>query len=305
MKAIYENLKSYIEDHAKRNQKLKEFLESKKGAKKRPSRDVMQQLDGSNAIFLYANNVPGRVAFVRAADRYLSDIIELGSTHKNFFFVTLTPIDFVMPIEQASEFDPKKLRIWVRKRLSGFHFIGMIEAAMFSNFGRPAGEKGAMIAWHVHAIVWGTGEAALRRVTKEINAGVNALVPGCRAADCQKIAPDQVLEKLLYSLKMPQKEYRAYPMMQEVVDQRTGEIVKEATGRYRTRKRDLRPGDAAAMLTVMSEQYVDRLTFAGGDGRLVLKQIKREALRPFRDWKRRQNDPSKRRGVRIPSSPEP
>ena len=45
----------------------------------------------------------------------------------------------------------------------------------------------------------------------------------------------------------------------------------------------MRPGHRVALFNLMREMYLDELSMAGGEGRELLKRIKYEALREYRN----------------------
>src|SRR5215211_658728 len=84
---------------------------------------------------------------------------------------------FCCPIQDATEFDLKRLQGWMRQAMEGTSYLGFVEAALYSNLTLgPEAKKGQVkpkierktmtatkskkrhgtISWHVHLIVWGT-----------------------------------------------------------------------------------------------------------------------------------------------------
>ena len=88
--------------------------------------------------------------------------------------------------------------------------------------------------------------------------------------------------------KAPFTDYRVWQRRRERVDLQTGEVTREATGRFKQRKREMRPGDMVRVCRVFAGRTIDRLTFAAGDGAALLRRLHREALAPYRRWDRGQ-----------------
>ena len=120
----------------------------------------------------------------------------------------------------------------------------------------------------------------------DINERYDALLPGVDPAYGVLVAKQDVIGKALYMLKAPQSEHRVYPKRTEKIDPETGEITTPTTGRFKQRKRPLRPCDMVRMCNVLADKCLDRLLFAGGDGAKVVGDIRTEALKPLRDYER-------------------
>jgi len=97
--------------------------------------------------------------------------------------------------------------------------------------------------------------------------------------------------------KGPINAYRIWAPKRSVIDRETGEITKELTGRFEQAKDALRPGDHARLVRIMTNQTIDRLAFAAGEGEALLAAINREALAPF---ERSEKERSFRRGPPQP-----
>src|SRR3954466_1674520 len=171
-----------------------------------------------------------------------------------FSWVTLIPNQFVVPEDAAASFDPKRLQAWARQELRGLSFISMVEPALYTNVGDIMAGVRRVVSWHVHAIAWGVIEARLAAIKDGINNRYEALLPGVDVAKFELVANDDVVGKALYMLKAPQSEYRVYPKRTEKIDRETGEITTPTTGRFKQRKRPLRPGDMVRMCKVLADK---------------------------------------------------
>jgi hypothetical protein len=196
--------------------------------------------------------------------------------------VTLAPRKFVVAEGAAASFDPKRIQAWTRQLLRGLNFVGMVEAALYTNFGHVSAGFWRVVAWHVYLLAWGVSEAQLAPVMDNINRRYEALLPGVDPAFGVPVAKEEVVGKALYMLKAPQSEYRVYPKRATRIDRETGEITTPTTGRFKQKKQALRSGDMVRMCNVMADKHLHRLMFAGGGGAPLLNAVRAEALEPLR-----------------------
>jgi hypothetical protein len=96
-----------------------------------------------------------------------------------------------------------------------------------------------------------------------------------RAVHQKAIEPGQFGYKLWYILKSPCKEYSLGKRRKP--DERTG------LARFKQNSRQLRPGHRVALFDLMRDMYLDELSMAGGEGCELLRRIKYEALREYRN----------------------
>jgi hypothetical protein len=241
---------------------------------------VLDQLDPSATNYLYANNFDARILFGRVAARRIGEMVE--ASDEAFSWVTLAPGKFVVAEGAAASFDPKRIQAWTRQELHGLDFIGMVEAALYTNVGDVMAGVRRVVAWHVHLISWGMSEARQTALMDGINRRYDALLPGVDPAFGVPLAKQDVVGKALYMLKAPMSEYRVYARRATRFDRETGEITTPTTGRFRQKKQALRPGDMVRMCNVLADKHLDRLLFAGGAGAPLLAEIRAEGLEPLR-----------------------
>ncbi|GEO17787.1 hypothetical protein MAE02_54830 [Microvirga aerophila] len=165
--------------------------------------------------------------------------------------------------------------------MQGYSYIGMTEAALYSNWSMKPGSKDKTVLWHVHLFVWRTNRASLKALVDEINNNHESLIPTLCPADYRQIPCDHFIGKVLYLLKSPQ-EYRVWSSKDEVVDPETGEIMLQLNGRYRQKSRALRPVDQVRAFRFLRNRYLDHLMLAGGEGKALLTAIRWKALEPLR-----------------------
>jgi hypothetical protein len=112
----------------------------------------------------------------------------------------------------------------------------------------------------------------------QINASYPSFVPDKPAAYCRHLTGNQVLAKLLYALKAPQKRYRVFRPRGFLVSRTTGEISQKPA---RIQKDWLRTGQRVRMCRIMADRYLDRLLFGQGEGTKLCRDIREDALASF------------------------
>ena len=231
-------------------------------------------------------NAASRINFTRIACGHLMAAVGSLGTSEPISFVTLIDERFTLGLDTAHNINLVKLQAWARAELPGCSFVGMVEAALYTNVGLvKAGMKRA-VSWHIHMIVWGVSEARLVELIASLNARRRTLVPGVTAGHYRMLEPEEVQGQLIYMLKPPISDHRIYQRKRTLSDRETGELHVEGTGRFKQRKGALKPGNLARMVKVMADRTLDRLAFAAGEGRAVLETINTEALAPYNRWLR-------------------
>ncbi|WP_156940738.1 hypothetical protein [Mesorhizobium sp. LSJC265A00] len=228
---------------------------------------------------------------------------------KKFYFLTLAPRMFAVPLEEAPDFDHSILQSWAERLLSGHTYIGIVEAAFYGNFGLVPGSR--TVSWHVHALLWDTNERSVQAINDAVDGAHDALLPGGHAGDMMELGVRGAASHIIYMLKGQLKEYRCGPTKKEKVDPKTGEIVNK----WWQQKRPLRTGDLAKMMKVMAARTIPGLCFAGGAGRVIWQTAEAQAttriaeenasvvekLRPYRTALSAMS----KAGIKRPSSSSP
>lgn len=82
-----------------------------------------------------------------------------------------------------------------------------------------------------------------------------------------------------------------YRKKKQEIDWENGEISTAFTGKFRQRKREIRPGNAVRMVKVMGSRTMPELAFGGGNGVALLERVEGAVRRMLekedRDTKRR------------------
>lgn len=191
-------------------------------------------------------------------------------------FVTLTPKEYAVPLSEAPLCGWSRLQEWARAELEGLHYVGIVEAALYTNLPMT---REPTISWHIHAIVWGEEYNRIKARVNKIAVENEAILPDKKAAHCRslKTAKD-VCGKSLYMLKAPLKDYRVWTKQP-----RKGEAV-----RYKQEKRRLRPGDALKAYRVLAGVSIDQLLFWGGSkGTSLAEKILRDARKRLQKFDHR------------------
>jgi hypothetical protein len=112
--------------------------------------------------------------------------------------------------DTAIEFDLARAKQKVRNALTGLSFIAAFEAAYYINEKwKKNGEKGNLVSFHCHAVVWATHYSQLTRRRKRIKPRFRPILgskTGVRFDALRKA--DDVCRVVCYQAKMPARGYR-------------------------------------------------------------------------------------------------
>ncbi len=255
------------------------YVDNRKGSV-RLSRAEFDQITPRDGMFLNAANATARINYVKIAAKHIKAKVGALAQSAPVAFTTLIEERFNVGLKEAANFDVESLQAWVRRRLPECSFIGMVEAALYTNNVVNAGMD-RTVSWHAHVLVWGTTQKRLDALIAKANRRYKTLVPGVTPGHCRMLKSKGVEAQTYYMFKGLINAYRVWAPKRTVVDPQTGEITKEFTGRFEQGKDDLRPGDHARMVRVFANKTIDQLAFAAGRGEALLAAINREALAPF------------------------
>jgi hypothetical protein len=241
----------------------------------------IQNLDQQNAKYLYALNGRSRIILGHAFIRHFAD--HFGLTEDNLVpdekltWITLTDISCVTT-DKPQEIDFEKFKRRYRPALKGLNYIGMIEPGYYVNISQGSRYAGAkMVCWHLHGIAWEEHYKEIRRRFDELNASAKyvPIYDGGVALHAVRLPSKQITTKLRYIVKAPRKAYS--------IGKHTKIVNGERHFKFIQNKRDLRPGERIKLLLLMKDIYLDQLAMGGGEGSDLLRRIKYEALRRFRE----------------------
>jgi hypothetical protein len=235
---------------------------------------------------LVAVNRDARIKWGQAVCQEFGDHFDLDEDRpypdKQLFFVTLADWGCFTSVDER-EVDVGQFIKHLRPGLRGLSYLGMLEPAYYVNIVPTAfSPSRRALFWHIHAICWGeTADQISKRIAMLNKCGrYRPIAQGIPAAHHKCIPRSHqptyhLAVKFGYMLKSPRKAYRLYQADQETVD---GDLI----GAFKQKKAPLRPGERISLFHQLKDQYLDRLTLAGGDGVDILRRAKRQALRDFK-----------------------
>ena len=232
-------------------------------------------------MFLYANNAEARINYARIMADHLERATAPMAAEGSVFWVTFILRQYTVREDEAASFEVKSLQRRVRRILQGCDFVGMVEAALFTNLDVVGAGSVRAVSWHTHALVWGVTPERIAKICDVINTQCQTVVPGITAAHVRPLSPGEVAGRAFYMCKGQISEYRVWPDKTTVPDVDTGQPIKQSTGRYWVRKRSIRTGDLARMCMVFKGRYLNELSFAGGAGSAMRRAINAEALAAY------------------------
>lgn len=274
--------------HRKADTRLRNYIEQDRKGSVRLSADALTELDRSQAMYLPANNLNARLKFAQIMARHGDATVAGLPSDQPVFFFTLIVRAYTVREDRAAGFNIKRLKGLYHEILRGGSYVGMVEAALYTNLNAAGASFKRAVSWHVHVIVWGISEAELAAICRVANARYRTIIDGIDAAHYRRLAREEVAGQALYMCKGQLSEYRVWPRKREKHDRETGEVTIEGTGRFSQAKREIRTGDIARMYNIFAGRYLDQLAFAGGAGVPVLHAIRREAKADLRAWERRE-----------------
>lgn len=268
----FQDRNDFIFQHNQIETRLDRYLEMYKG-----ERPKDRQADQLRAVHLYADNFTARINFARIAVQHIT-AGTAGPENLPLHFITIIPMKYAMPAEQAGRFRISNFTSWLKRALKGINFIGMVEWAYYP--GWPDGQKTAHL--HAHAITFGSSYDKINERLGSIRRRHQSLLPGYPAATTKEIAASEVESEVLYMMKFPSLRYRPYPHKIDFVDPETGVFEKVPTGKMSQNKDPARTGELDLLASIQREQYLDKMIVGGGRGVDLCEGIKKQALAPLR-----------------------
>jgi hypothetical protein len=277
--------KRFLEAHDEDQTRIARYIEADRRGERyaRLPPFIHEELEEKSRIYLFANNRFARVDFARIVRRHCKRLFA-AKDGELFIWITFAPGRFTF-IEATIDFDTRRLQAWVRQLMPGLNFIGMVEPARY-NFRKILGFRNVRISWHAHLVCWGDVKV-LRRVKlicNKVNKRSPSFIRSIPSAYNAVVPKEKILGKVLYMLKSPQDEYRAFVSRAAKLNVNSGRYVRGADGLYKQKSRALRPGDRLRMCHVLANQRLAELLFAGGpEGKLLLSKIRKRAFKPMHD----------------------
>ncbi|MCA2370384.1 hypothetical protein ATU3B_01995 [Agrobacterium genomosp. 3 str. CIP 111-78] len=260
----------FVKTHRDLNDKLHGFCLTKRG-RETFTAAMRDHLSQSSAMSLKAINFYARIAFSEAFTAVFEAHCATNDV-REVFFVTLVQQEQAFPLGEAAAFDITGCKTSMADLLSDLDFIGVVEGAYY--YTAPfAQRKEPQISWHSHALVWGVSGREIAERVRASNERMIAFVPGYKAAHVRRISPATALSYCRYMTKNIVKEYTAYPKKRETIDGATGEIIVQPSGKWRNRKREIRPSGFLRAFPAFENKTLKQVTFAGGKGNPLRRGI--------------------------------
>jgi hypothetical protein len=254
---------------------LRDGLISKRNQKIRLDTHILDRLD---AISLPAVNSDARIKWARIFAREMFAYFGMppNDSHpdESVFLVTLADKEFITTAKRQDIEIPLMKRTF-GGRLKGLNYIGVIEPGYYNNVYINGEDRKELVSWHMHALVWGVAQRRVVQIVKRLNDKSEAIMPQCKAAHQKIIGHGEFGRYLWYVNKSPYKEYS--------VGKRRKRHKKTGAARFKTNKRDIRPGNQVKLFHLLKPLYLDQLAMAGGEGKAILGRVKNQALRKFRE----------------------
>lgn len=239
---------------------------------------LLQDFRPSDAEFLAANNAHARMRFAEISLRHVADYFRAGDgCEVTPYLATLIPLQYAVNLGGGKDldFNLQTIQSWARRHLQGRDFIGIVEPALFTNWRN----RRLVLSMHVHCFLWNVDQCSADELAQRINSKTKSLLKHVPAADIRPITKGTEQTAWLYLLKSPAAEYRVYPKMKTVPDPMFGGTMKVKTGYWGQHKSVMRPGLYLAVRDATQGWFLDRMMFAGGDGKPMLEALGEEALK--------------------------
>ena len=274
---LIKDMITFIRLHRFGDYRSKEYINSPRSNYYRPHWEVRHRLWPRHIPDLAAINAQERIRFVKIAMRHATS--HPGLQSEPLFWVTITSPKHVCPLADGASFDLKPFKAYMRQALTGLNFIGFTDVALFKRQGSAVPLPSDLLSWHFHGIVWGATRKEVNAVLEDARKS-GSIIPGGRSVVVIEITQDELVEKLLYAMKGPQREYNIRRELKRELRERLEDGVIATY--FRVQKRPLRTGDRVRLHEVLRDFYLDQMLFGGRDGSSLVAAINEEALKPFR-----------------------
>jgi hypothetical protein len=171
--------------------------------------------------------------------------------------VTFTDKSWACP-DKAIEFDLARAKQKVRNALTGLSFIAAFEAAYYTNEKwKKNGNKGNLVHFHCHAVVWATHYSQLTRRRKRIKPRFRPILGSKTGVRFDRLKKsDDVCKAVCYQAKMPARGYRT---------------VTKANGKKTQKVADLSFKQRYRLFTALQQYDLLDFWLAGGEGKTIFR----------------------------------
>jgi hypothetical protein len=238
-------------------------------------RKLLETLDNPN--LLSAISPRSRIRWGKLICKALSDHFHLGPNNlepdQHIFLVTLCDRRCCTP-DDARNIDITGFISLLVEGLHGLSYLGMLEPAYYVNVCEGVRIYGRrLVSWHIHLLAWGETREGMKERIERLNRKI--LMPvaeGLAPAHQKCISKGKLASKIAYMLKAPQNGYRLAKFRWVMPD-------REIVPKFKQFKSKLRPGERLTLFLLMQDMHLDELAVAGGEGKHILRRMKRRLLR--------------------------
>jgi hypothetical protein len=163
---------------------------------------------------------------------------------------------------------PKEERPW-RRRARVFRRMGV---RGFRHSIRHLSTPPARSEISSHVLAWGETREEMKQRIRRLNRKLLPIGDGLAPAHQKCISKGKLASKIGYMLKAPQNGYRVFKGKRVIGD---GQVISC----FIQKKCNLRPGERLTLFQLMKDMRLDELTVAGGEGKDILRRVKRRLLR--------------------------
>jgi hypothetical protein len=270
--------------------RLKDYLDRPRAGYQTLRDDLRVELMASNADLMFAGNAE---AGIRFAEILQDQIQAFGfaslAPHQ---WITVTPAEFVLPLDRAHEFQPQALIQIIREALRDVPAVGMVEAGHYIKWGPEGPSLQDHGSWHAHIITGEHSRAELQPFVRRMSKRKS--MRGRSAVWIESIEPELVVSKLLYAAKVQTKSYRMRRMPDKID---SDGVISE---RYEQTKDWIGTGDHVRMIAALRGRYLPDLIFGNAAGTQLARAVRYTAMLPFCRWAERQNVSAEYAGRAIP-----
>ncbi len=176
------------------------------------------------------------------------------------------------------KFDIRRAKQKIRNAFTGMNFIGVIEPAYYPKVPwMRDDQKGHLISFHSHLVVWDTSVSKLRRHQREITSRFTPVDPNDRSTPTLNLLKGlmDLVKVFRYSTKMPfdgyDKNYGEGAEDLEGADGNSGSVTQTHT--------DLQPIHHYRLFAFMRKYRLFTAWLGGGGGSELLREARSESIR--------------------------
>jgi hypothetical protein len=192
---------------------------------------------------------------------------------------SITDFDWAYP-DRNIQFDFRSAKQKIRNAFTGMEFFGVIEPAYYPNVSWMRNDqKGCLISFHAHIVVWDTSEAKLRRHQREIRSRFTPVDPNDRSTPTLNLLRGftDLMTVLRYATKMP---FEGYDKKRGAAgDIGAGDDPDGSSGSVTQFHTDLKPIHHYRLFRFMRKYSLFDAWLGGGGGSDLLRETRKASVR--------------------------